>query len=73
MDVSVVPDVTDVLVSPSPVFTEFCDGFSFCSDWAFVEPQSYFLSPKSVQAHSWTVTQEEMRFEGSQAKAPPLS
>ena len=28
--VCVVPDVTDVLVSPSSVVTEFCDGFS-CS------------------------------------------
>ena len=27
VDVCVVPDVTDVLVSPSPVVTEFCDGF----------------------------------------------
>ena len=26
--VLVVPDVTDVLVSPSSVVTEFCDGFS---------------------------------------------
>ena len=34
-----VPDVTDVPVSPSSVVTEFCDGFSFCSDWEFVEPQ----------------------------------
>ena len=34
MDVPVVPDVTDVLVSPSSVVTEFCDGFSCCSDCA---------------------------------------
>ena len=66
VDVSVVPDVTDELVSPSSVVTEFCDGFSFCSDWESVEPQSW-------RAHSWTVTQEEMRFKGSQVKAPPLS
>ena len=30
--VHVVPDVTDVPVSPSSVVTEFCDGFSCCSD-----------------------------------------
>ena len=28
-----------VLVSPSSVLTEFCDGLSCCSDWEFVEPQ----------------------------------
>ena len=33
-----VPDVTDVLVSPSSVVTELCDGFSCCSEWDFVEP-----------------------------------
>ena len=54
-----------------PLFrvTEFCDGFFFCSDWEFVEQQSFSFSRK--RAHSWTVTQEDMRFEGSQAKAPP--
>ena len=71
LNVTVVLDVTDVPVSPSSVVTEFCDGFPFCSDWEFVEPQSFSFSKK--RAHSWTVTQEEMRFEGSQAKAPPLS
>ena len=70
VDVSVVPDEADVLVSLSSV-TEFCDGFSFCSGWEFVEPQSFAFSRK--RAHSWTVTQEEMRFEGSQVKAPPPS
>ena len=29
--VRVVPDVTDVVVSPSSVFTEFCDASSVCS------------------------------------------
>ena len=29
---ALVPDVTDVPVSPSSVVTEFCDGFSCCSD-----------------------------------------
>ena len=32
-----VPEVIDVLVSPSSVLTEFC--LSCCSDWEFVEPQ----------------------------------
>ena len=45
--------------------------FLFCSDWEDVEPQSCSISTK--YAHSWTVTQEELRFEGSQVKAPPLS
>ena len=47
VDVSVVPDVTDVHVSPSSVVTEFCDGFSFFSDWEFVEPQSFFYLQKA--------------------------
>ena len=45
-DVSVVSLVTDVPVSSSSVVTEFCDGFSFCSDWEFVEPQSFPFSKK---------------------------
>ena len=63
--------VTDVPVSPSSVVTESCDGFSFYSDGELVERQSFSFSKK--RAHSWTVTQEEMRFEGSQVKAPPIS
>ena len=39
--VRVVPDVTDVLVSPSSVVTEFCDVSSMCSDREFVESQSF--------------------------------
>ena len=66
-----VPDVADVPVSPSLVVTEFCDGCSCCSDREFVEPHSFSFSKK--RAHSWTVTQEEMRCEVSQVKAPPLS
>ena len=41
-----VPDVVDVPVSPSSVVTEFCDGFSCCSDWNFGEPQSFSFSKK---------------------------
>ena len=33
VDVSVVPDVTDVLVSPSSVVTELCDGLFFLLGW----------------------------------------
>ena len=45
--VRVVPDVTDVLVSPSSVVTELCDVSSCCSDWEFVEPQSFSFSKKA--------------------------
>ena len=60
-----------VLVSPSSVVTEFCDGFSCCSDWEDVEPQSFSFSRR--RAHCCTSTQEEMRYESSQVKGPPLS
>ena len=33
VEVRVVLDVTGVLVSPSSVVIEFCDGFSCCSGW----------------------------------------
>ena len=39
-----------------------------CSDWEFVEPQSFSLLQKMCPD-----TQEEMRYEGSPVKAPPLS
>ena len=59
--VRVVPDVTDVLVSPSSVVTEFCD----------VEPQSFpFFKKRALCKAS---TQEEMRYEGSQVKALPIT
>ena len=44
--VCMVPDVTDVPVSPSSVVSELCDVSSCCSDGKFVEPQS-LSSPKS--------------------------
>ena len=66
VDVTVVLDVTLVPVSPSSVVTEHFEGVSLDSDWEFVEPQSFSFS-------TCTVTQEEMRFKGSQVKAPPLS
>ena len=71
VEVTVVLDVTDVLVSPSSAVTEFCDSFSVCSDWDLVEPHAFSFSKK--RAHSCTVTQERMRFESSQIKAPPQS
>ena len=69
--VRVVPVVTDVHVSPSSEVTEFCDGSCRCSDWEFVEPQSFSFSKKS--ALCCTSTQKEMRYEGSQVKAPPIT
>ena len=69
--VHVVPDVTDVLVSPSSVVIEMCDVSSMCSDREFVEPQSFSFSKK--RAHCCTDTQEEMRYEGLPVKAHPLS
>ena len=38
--------VTDVLVSPSSLVTEFFDGVSLDSDWENVEPQSSSFSKK---------------------------
>ena len=61
--VRVVLDVTDMLVSPSSVVTEFCDVSSMCSDREFVEPRSFTFSKK--RARCCTETQEEMRYEGS--------
>ena len=43
--------------------------FSCCPDWEFVEPQSFSFSKK--RAHCCTATQEEMRYESTQVKAPP--
>ena len=40
--VRVVLYVTDVLVSPSSVVTEMCEVSPCCSDWEFVERQSFF-------------------------------
>ena len=45
--VRVVPDVIDVLVSPSSVVTELCDVSPCCSDCEFVEPQSFSFSKKA--------------------------
>ena len=65
--VGVVPDVTDVLVSPSSVVTEFCDRFSCHSEWEDVVPESFSFSKK--RAHYCTSTQEEMRYESTQSES----
>ena len=46
-------------------------GFSCRSGWECVEPQSFSFSTK--RAHCCTITQDEMRYESTQVKAPPLS
>ena len=43
--VPVLPDMTDVPVSPSSVVTEVCDGFLLGSDWEICGTASPFLSP----------------------------
>ena len=48
VQVRMVPDLIDVFVSPSSVVTEFCDGFSCCSDWEYVEPRSSSFSKKAL-------------------------
>ena len=68
--VRVVPVVTDVLVSPPSVVTEFCDGLSLGSDWEDVVPQSFSFSKK--RAHCCTRTQED-EVESPQMKVLPLS
>ena len=69
--VRVVPDVTDVLVSPSSVLTELCEVFSCRSEWEGVVPQSFSFFKK--RAPLCSSTQEEMRYEGSQGKASPTT
>ena len=70
-EVSAVPDVTAVPVSPSSVVTVFFEDVSLDSDWEFVEPQPCSFSKK--RAFFWTVSQEEMRYGSSPVKAPPPS
>ena len=69
--VRVVPVVTDVPVSPCSVVTDFCDGLSLGSVREDVVPQSCSFSTKC--ALCCTSTQEEMRYEGSQGKARPMT
>ena len=62
--VRVVPDVTDVLVSPSSVVTELCDGTAvlFC----------LVLFCLQKRARCGADTQEEMRYEGSPVNSHPF-
>ena len=71
--VRVVLDVT-VLVSFSSVVTEFCDVLSLRSDRARIRGTEvlFFVSQKRALCVT-TSTQEEMRYEGSQVKASPIS
>ena len=56
----VVFGVTDVLVSPSSVVAEMCEGVSLSS----------FSKKRSIV---WVENQEEMSYEGTPVKAPPTS
>ena len=60
-----------VRVVLASVVTECCDGFMCYSDREDFVPQSFSFTKK--RAHCCTSTQEEMRYESSQVKAPPLS
>ena len=51
--------------------TEFCEVVSCCTDWEDVVPQSFSFFKK--RAHCCTSAPEEMRYEGSQEKAPPMT
>ena len=66
-NVSAVPDVAVVLVSPSSLVTECLGDVSLDSDREFVEPQSSSFSEK--RAFVWTVSKEEMRYESLPVKA----
>ena len=61
VDVSVVPDVIDVNISPSSEVTEFRNVFLFCSDWEFVEPQSFSFSHKAYSLLDSLAGRDEVR------------
>ena len=65
VDVSVVPGVTDVPVSPPSVVTVFCDGFFVLLYLGICGTAALFSGKR---AHSWTVMQEEMRFEAQSSR-----
>ena len=66
-DVPAVLDVTDVLVSPFSVVIEFWEGFSCCSEWEIVEPQSFPLSRK--RSIVWEEKHEEMSCKRNASKS----
>ena len=59
--VRAVPGVTDVLVSPSSVVTELCDGSPCDSDREFVEPQSFFFLKKACTSWYRYAGRDEVR------------
>ena len=59
VEVSVVLDVTDVLVSPASVVTEFV--IVFRSDWDLVEPQSFSFLPKACSLLYFYAGRDEVR------------
>ena len=59
--VRVVPVVIDVLVSPSSVVTEFCDGLSLGSDWEDVIPQSFSFFKKRALCCTSNARRDEVR------------
>ena len=69
--VRVVPDVTDVPVSPS-VVTDFCEFFFRVALIGKMLYRSPFLSSKR-EHFCCTSTQEETRYGGQQGKAPAMA
>ena len=61
--------VSDVLVSPSSVVAEMCEGVSSDSVWEGVEPQSFSFSKE--RSFVCAENQRETSYEGSPVKAPP--
>ena len=66
-----VPVVTDVPVSPSSVVTEFVMNSPGIRIGNLLNRRP-LPSPKSAQS-DWAISQEEMRYEGTPVKAPPIS
>ena len=56
-----VPDGIDVPVSPSSVVTELFDISPCCSDWEFVEPQSFSFSQKACTLLNRYAGRDEVR------------
>ena len=54
--VSGVPVVTDVSGTAPSVVTGMCECAHSDSEWEVVEPQDFFLSPRSVSSLVWTST-----------------
>ena len=63
--------LTGVLVVTSSVVAEIWEGVTMDTDWECVEPQSSSFSKK--RSFVWAGSQEEMSYEESPVKAPPVS